>query len=269
MYRSFRILNGNLCFQNLINTKRCNICSREHNRHCSDHQEGHNDLHCILDKCHNITNLHGSVVYCMGTTVNNKYRYSVHDQHHNGHHKSHTSVDKQVCFCQIQVCLLEALFFMFLTAECTDNRNTCKDLTGYQIQSVDQGLQDSEFGHCHLEQHKDHNQDQCNCHPKDPCHRRICIQYLDHATNTKDRRVQNNTEHHCHNLLYLLHIIGASCDQGCCGEFVIFSAGEAHNLTVNAVSQVMAKSACHSGRNKCDADRCQHDHQCHGKHSDT
>ena len=48
-------------------------------------------------------------------------------------------------------------------------------------------------------------------------------------------------------LLYLLHIIGASCDQGCCGEFVIFSAGEAHNLTVNAVSQVMTKSACHMG----------------------
>ena len=70
-------------------------------------------------------------------------------------------------------------------------------------------------------------------------------------------------------LLYLLHIIGASCDQGCCGEFMIFSAGEAHNLTVNTVSQVMTKSACHSGRNKCDADCCQHDHQCHGKHSDT
>ena len=70
-------------------------------------------------------------------------------------------------------------------------------------------------------------------------------------------------------LLYLLHIIGASCDQGCCGEFMIFSAGKAHNLAVNAVSQVMTKSACHSGRNKCDADCCQHDHQCHGKHSDT
>ena len=70
-------------------------------------------------------------------------------------------------------------------------------------------------------------------------------------------------------LLYLLHIIGASCDQGCCGEFMIFSAGKAHNLAVNAVSQVMTKSACHSGRNKCDADCCQHDHQSHGKHSDT
>ena len=35
---------------------------------------------------------------------------------------------------------------------------------------------------------------------------------------------------------------------------MIFSAGKAHNLAVNAVSQVMTKSACHSGRNKCDAD---------------
>ena len=51
MYRSFRILNGNLCFQNLINTKRCHICSWKHNGHCSDHQEGHDDLHRILDEC--------------------------------------------------------------------------------------------------------------------------------------------------------------------------------------------------------------------------
>ena len=43
---------------------------------------------------------------------------------------------------------------------------------------------------------------------------------------------------------------------------MIFSAGKAHNLAVNAVSQVMTKSACHSGRNKCYADRCQHDGIC-------
>ena len=88
------------------------------------------------------------------------------------------------------------------------------DKEGNQIQLVDQSLQDRKFGHCHLEQHKDHNQDQTNCHTKDPCHGRICVQYLNHTTNTKNRRVQNDSKQHGHYLLHLLDIIGTSCDQG-------------------------------------------------------
>ena len=88
------------------------------------------------------------------------------------------------------------------------------DKEGNQIQLVDQSLQDRKFGHCHLEQHKDHKQDQCHCYAKDPCHGCIRIQHTEHTANTKDRRVQNDSKQHGHYLLHLLDIIGTSCDQG-------------------------------------------------------
>ena len=150
----------------------------------------------------------------MCATVDDKNRHSVHDQHHGRHHKSHTSVYKQVCSGKCGIGLLKTLFLMFLTTERTDYRDTGKDLSGNQIQLVDQSLQDRKFGHCHLEQHKDHKQDQCHCYAKDPCHGCIRIQHTEHTANTKDRRVQNDSKQHGHYLLHLLDIIGTSCDQG-------------------------------------------------------
>ena len=35
---------------------------------------------------------------------------------------------------------------------------------------------------------------------------------MTHASDAKDRRIQNDSEHHGHNLLYLLHIVGTSRD---------------------------------------------------------
>jgi len=105
---------------------------------------------------------------------------------------------------------------MFFTAECTDNRDTCQDLTCYQIQFVNQSLQYCKLRHCHLEQNNDHNKDQAYCKTKDPCHRGICLQYADHATDTKDRRIEYDTEKHCHYLLHLLNIIRTTGDQRCC-----------------------------------------------------
>ena len=185
----FRIYYTDLCLEYIVDTKCCNICSWEHDRHCCDHQEGHDDLHCILNECHNITNLHGSIVYCIRSTVDDQHRDTIHNEHHRRHHKSHTSVNKQVCLCKSLVCLFKTFFFVFFTAECADNRDTCQDLTCYQVQFVNQSLQYCKLRHCHLEQNNDHNKDQDYCKTKDPCHRRIRLQYTDHATDTKDRRI--------------------------------------------------------------------------------
>ena len=103
---------------------------------------------------------------------------------------------------------------MLLTAECADNRDSGKDFPGYQVQTVNESLQPGEFRHCNLEQYKNNN--------------------------------QNNSEHHGHNLLYLLHIVGTSRDQGCSGKFMIFVTGEMNNLAVYIISQIMSKGCCHS-----------------------
>ena len=105
---------------------------------------------------------------------------------------------------------------MFFTAECTDNRNTGKDFSCYQVQLIYHGLQGCKFRHCDPKQHCHKCHDQYNGHPKDPCHGGISLKHADHTTDSKDRRVKHDTEHHSHYLLDLLDIVRASCDQGCC-----------------------------------------------------
>ncbi len=129
------------CLFSTSSIRCCNICSRKHNRHHAVIIR--KDIIICIAYWINAITLPTCMVplYCMGTTVNNKYGYSVHDQHHSRHHKSHTSVDKQVCLCQILGLLPQNdLPHVLSRAECTDNRNTCQNLTGYQIQSFDQSL---------------------------------------------------------------------------------------------------------------------------------
>ena len=93
-FRCFRIFDRCPACQDLIHTVCCNSCSWKHNRNHTDHKEGHDDLHCILDKCHHITNLHLPVTDTMCTAPYNQYGNSVHDQHHHRHHKCHGTVYK-------------------------------------------------------------------------------------------------------------------------------------------------------------------------------
>ena len=118
------IQNGNLCIHNFIDTLSCNACPRKHNRHHGDHQKGHDDLHGILHKCHHISNLHGSVIHCMSSVVDDQNGNTIHDQHHSRHHKCHTAVDKQVGLCQSVIGILKTRLLVFLTAERPDDRNT-------------------------------------------------------------------------------------------------------------------------------------------------
>ena len=245
-YRFLRIIYRWLHFQDLTDSAGCHVCPWEHNGDCCDHQEGHNNLHCVLDKCHHISYLHSSIVNAMCTEIDNRYRYTVHDQHHDRHHKCHTAVYKQVCLCQIHICFFKTLFLMLLTAECADNRDSGKDFPGYQVQTVNESLQPGEFRHCNLEQYKNNNQNDGYCGSKDPGHGGIGLENLEHASDAKDGRIQNDSEHHGHNLLHLLHIVGTSRDQGCSGKFMIFVAGEMNDLAVYIISQIMSKGCCHS-----------------------
>ena len=61
--------------------------------------------------------------------VYNRTLIPVHDQHHQRHHKSHRTIDKQNGLCQSRFAFLKPLFFAFFPAERTYHRDTGQDLS--------------------------------------------------------------------------------------------------------------------------------------------
>ena len=97
LLRIFRIMENHFCCQYLINTRSRYTGSRQHNGKHGKHQEGHYYHHGILDKCHQITDLHISIVNSGCTFPYYQYCNTVHDKHHKRHHKRHTAVNKKIC----------------------------------------------------------------------------------------------------------------------------------------------------------------------------
>ena len=83
-----------LALQDFIHTLCWNCCSWKHNRNHTNHKEWHNNLHCILDKCHHISDLHCSVINTVSTGPHNQNGNPIHHKHHSRHHKCHGTVDK-------------------------------------------------------------------------------------------------------------------------------------------------------------------------------
>ena len=188
-YTVCRIFNRKWCIQDFQDTIGSHTCTWQHNRHHRDHQERHDNLHRILDKCHHITHPHITGIDTVCTGINNQYTDPVHDQHHQRHHKSHRTIDKQVGLRQSLICFFEPFFFMFFPAERTNHRNTGQDLTADQVQTVDQILQLFKLRHSNSEEDCHQNQNRCYCDAQDPCHRCICVQHFQNTANTKDRRI--------------------------------------------------------------------------------
>ena len=155
---------------------------------------------------------------------------------------------------------------MFFSAEGADHRNTGQYFSCNKIQPVDQCLKLCKSGHCNGKQKSDDNKNQHNAHTKDPCHGRICFQHTKHSSDSNDRSIQNNTEHHCHSHLYLLHIIGASGDQRCRGKFVVLIAGKSDYLPVNISSDIMAQTCSHLCRKENYRNRSSHNKKRHQDH---
>ena len=182
-----RIVNRRLSAQHLINTFRRYICPRDNNRHHRNHQKRHDDLHRILDKCHQIADLHGATVNRIASTVNNQHGNAVHNDHHNRHHKGHASVDKQIRPCQILIGLLKALLLMLLRTEGTGDHDTGQLLSCDQIQTVDQLLQLRKPRHRYLKQYSNNNHDQNDRQCDNPAHRYVRFYDLEHTADTENR----------------------------------------------------------------------------------
>ena len=114
----------------------------------------------------------------MGSVIDNENGDTVHNKHHGRHHKCHTAIDKQVCLRKPVIGLFKTLLLVFLTAEGPDNRNTCQDFPGNQVQLIDQILQFCKLWHSDLKEQPHQNHDRRYCHTEDPGHGCVCLQYL-------------------------------------------------------------------------------------------
>ena len=266
-HRVARIFNGDFLFKYLGNTVCGHICPGDDDRHQSDHQEGHNDLHGVLDKCHHIAHLQGAAVHGVRTCVNDQYGDAVHDQHHHRHHKGHAAVDEKVGPGQVQIGFLEALLFMLFCGEGTGDHYAGELLPGHQVQLVDQRLEHGKARHRYGEQDENQEQQKYYCEYDDPAHGAVGAEHLQNAADAQDRSVQDHTQTHHQHDLYLLDVVGAAGDQRGSGEFMEFLASEAHDLPVyigaDPVGGTRSETRCQEG----DQNRAEHGDQGQSKHT--
>lgn len=133
----FRILNYRFACQDLFNTICRYRCSWKHDRDHTDHQESHDNLHRVLNKCHHISNLHLAVTDSMCSIPYDQHRNSIHDEHHGRHHKRHRTIDKQTGLRQINICRIKSFFLILFRTECPNHRKSCQNLPCHQIQLID------------------------------------------------------------------------------------------------------------------------------------
>ena len=148
-FRPFRITDDRLTLQHFFHTVSRYSRTRKHDRDHAKHQESHDDLHGILNKCHHISHLHLTIADSMCSGPYNQNRDSVHDQHHCRHHKCHRTIDKKIRLCQFYICVIKSFLFMLFCTKCTDNRQSCQNFSGHKVQLIHKLLKHLKFRHCH------------------------------------------------------------------------------------------------------------------------
>ena len=91
----------------------------------------------------------------MRSNPDDSNRQHIHDHHHTRHHKGHNTVGKKHRLRQILIGIIEALLFLLLTPESTNDRKTCQNLTRYKVHVIHKFLHQLKLRHCH--RHKNHN----------------------------------------------------------------------------------------------------------------
>ena len=220
---AFSIPDAYFCLHNFIDTLCRNTGPWDHDRHHGNHQESHDNLHGVLHKGHHISHLHSSFIYSMGAVPDDQYGDAVHDQHHYRHHKGHTAVYKKIGLHQCPVGVFKTLFLMFLCAEGTNHIDAGKDLPCHQVQIINEILELSKLRHSNLKEQAYEKHDHDDRQSQDPGHRGVGLEYFIYASDSQDRRIENDTEDHGKKKLDLLHIVGAPGNQGCGRKMIQFS----------------------------------------------
>ncbi len=266
IFRLFCIHNRRLRADDFLDTFCRNARSRQHNGNHRQHQKRHDDLHRISNKCHHITDLQIAKVYSLSAEPYDSNRNGIHDKHHNRHHESHDPVGEHLCRHQLFIGLIKSFFFIFFTAESSDDRNTCEDLSGNQVHFVHQCLHQLEFRHGNSHQRSDQKKDYADCYRNDPAHARFCMRNLDNASDSQNRCIAYHSKQHDRNHLHLLNIICTSCDQRRRRKFIHFRMRKRNDFSKNPVAQPHTDSRGNSRRQKAYCNRGAHHKNCHQQH---
>src|SRR5690606_30108751 len=111
-------------------------CTRNHDEHERSHDQCKHDHHDVLDKGHQIPNLHGAVVDADPSEPDDGDDGHVHDQHHHRHQESHDFIDFNGDIGQFTVGFLQAFFFFRLAVKCADDPDPRQIFTYDQVQAI-------------------------------------------------------------------------------------------------------------------------------------
>ena len=111
---------------------------------------------------------------------------------------------------------------MLFTGECSDNGQTGEYLSCDEVELIDLFLHYLELWHSYNHKHAD-KCGYCDDRYADyPHHARIGIKHPYHSADTEYRGVQAHSQHYRKHGLYLLDIVGRTCDKARCGKAVHF-----------------------------------------------
>ena len=178
----------------------------------------------------------------MSARPHDKYRGQVHYQHHYRHHYRHCSVYKQIQLGKVIVGMVKSVLFIFLSVKGSDYQNSSQSLVHYKVQLIDLFLHNLELWKCN-DKHKCHkNYYRAKGYADGPCKRHTGSQCFDYCAYTHYRRKHAKPQGHYRSHLYLLYVIGGSCNKRGCGEVLHFLICKVHYLSEHSLSDISCRS---------------------------
>jgi len=96
--------------------------------------------------------------------------------------------------------------------------------------------------------------------PNNPRHARFCANHLQNTADSEDRGIAYHPKQHDRDHLYLLNIVRASRNQGCCRKPMHFSTGKRQHFAKSLTAQIFTDRCRRAGRKEADCNRA-HCHQ--------
>ena len=134
-------------------------------------------------------------------------------------------------------------------------------LSGDQGNSVQEGLSLFVNWHCCAHNSVNYNGDHRNRNQEDQANLHINGKGHDHCTHNNKRGTKEQTQHHVHTSLCLIHIIGDPCHKGRSSKHIQFSVGKPADMEKKLLAKGSAEShGCLCRKILCSQRTCKADH---------
>ena len=221
------VVDGGRRLDDLVDTVGCHTGTGQHDGYHRQHQEGHDDLHCVGDESNHLAHLHVAQVHGLTAEPDDEQASAVHDESHKRHHGSHGAVGKQLGAHQIAVGFIKTGFLKLFAAEGANGHDAGQDLAADKVQPVDQRLHLLEFRHSHVHQDGDKHQQRSHRHKDDPGKTGIARCHVQNAANAQNRRIGHHAQQDHTDELHLLDVVRGAGNQRSSGKFFDFGVGVA------------------------------------------